>query len=263
MLSPSPMPATGTLDLRPLSPVLGRDVIGLSLLEADDQAVEAVRSAVREHGLLRFRDQGLSPEGLLAVTERFGEAERFSHERAYPERPEVCIVSSDPRQAAAQPVYWHSDGAQQPEPPTLSLFYAVRTLGIGGETLFTDARDAYDSLPDDLRTSIEGRSARMRNGFEQPLVRVHEPTGRRAIYADFGQTVGIGGLEREEAKRLFAALRAHVSRPETTYALGWEPGDLAMWDNAAVLHSATRLPPNGGKRLMWRTTVRGEPAVAS
>jgi taurine dioxygenase len=257
------MRPTGTIDLQPLSPVLGAQARGARLLEADDSTVEAVRSAVREHGLVFFRDQGLSPEGLLEVTCRFGEAERFSHERAYPERPEVCIVTSDPRQAHAQPVYWHSDGAQQPEPPTLSLFYAVKTPGHGGETLFTDARDAYDSLPGGLRERIEGRRAVMRNGFAQPLVRLHEATGRRAIYADFGQTVSIEGLERDEARELFAALRSHVARPEATYALRWEPGDLAIWDNAAVLHSATRPPATGGKRLMWRTTVRGDAATAA
>jgi taurine dioxygenase len=263
MLSPARMPATGAIEFRPLSPVLGVEAPGTRLLGADYPAIEAVRSAVREHGLVFFRSQDLSPEGLLEVTNRFGEAERFSHERAYPERPEVCIVTSDPRQAHAQPVYWHSDGAQQPEPPTLSLFYAVRTPGHGGETLFTDARDCYDSLPADLRERIEGRKATMRNGFAQPLVRLHEATGRRAIYADFGQTVSIEGLGRDEARDLFAALRAHVARPEATLALGWEPGDLAIWDNAAVLHSATRPPATGGKRLMWRTTVRGEAATAA
>jgi taurine dioxygenase len=257
------MRATGAIDLQPLSPVLGAQAPGARLLGADDSTIEVVRSAVRERGLVFFRDQGLSPEGLLEVTSRFGEAERFSHERAYPDRPEVCIVTSDPRQAHAQPVYWHSDGAQQPEPPTLSLFYAVKTPGHGGETLFTDAREAYDSLPGELRERIEGRRAVMRNGYAQPLVRLHEATGRRAIYADFGQTVGIEGLERDEARELFVALRSHVARPEATCALEWEPGDLAIWDNAAVLHSATRPPATGGKRLMWRTTVRGEAATAA
>jgi taurine dioxygenase len=263
MLSPARMRATGTIEFPPLSTVVGAQSPGLRLVDADDSTIDAVRATVHERGLVFFRDQGLSPEGLLEVTRRFGEAERFSHERAFPERPEVCIVTSDPRQAHAQPVYWHSDGAQQPEPPTLSLFYAVKTPGHGGETLFTDARDAFDSLAGDLRERIEGRRATMRNGFAQPLVRLHEPTARRAIYADFGQTVGIEGLERDEARNLFAALRAHVARPEATLALGWEPGDLAIWDNAAVLHSATRPPADGGKRLMWRTTVRGEAATAA
>src|SRR5207244_471521 len=82
-LSASYMRRTGTIDLQPLSPVLGAQAPGARLLDADDSTVEAVRSAVRESGLVFFRDQGLSPEGLLEVTCRFGEAERFSHERAY------------------------------------------------------------------------------------------------------------------------------------------------------------------------------------
>jgi taurine dioxygenase len=242
---------------------LGMEVGGVTLLNADDATFQAVRAALDEHAVLLLREQALAPEELVEVTSRFGEPERFSHERAYPERPEVCIITSDARQAAAQPIYWHSDGAQQPEPPTTTLFYAVRTLPVGGETLFTDARDAYDTLPDELREKIEGRTAVMRNGVEQPLVRLHEASGRPAVYADFGQTVGIAGYDRAEAKEVFAALRAHVSRPETTYAHDWRPGDLVVWDNVAVVHSATRPPPSEDRRIMWRTTVRGEPAVAA
>jgi taurine dioxygenase len=255
------MRATASLDLQPLSPALGARVAGLRLLDADDETIEAVRAAATDRGLLLFPDQDLSREDMYAVTRRFGEPERFSHDRAWPDRPEVCIVSSDPRQDGAHPVYWHSDGAQQPEPPTLSLFYAVETPGSGGQTLFTDARAAYDSLPEELRLRIDGRSAMLRNGLAQPLVRLHPDTGRRSIYADFGQTVGIAGLERDEAVEIFEALRAHISRPEQTCPVDWQPGDLAIWDNGAVLHSATKPPATGGKRTMWRTTVRGGPVV--
>ncbi|MBV9001335.1 MAG: TauD/TfdA family dioxygenase, partial [Solirubrobacterales bacterium] len=195
------------------------------------------------------------------LTRRFGEPERFGPTRATPEYPEVCIVTNDARAAAVQAVYWHMDGAQQPEPPGLSLFYAVRTLTEGGETLFVDARRAYESLPAEVRRGIEGRSAVMRNGHVQPLVRVHPRTRRRAVQADFGVTLEIEGLERDEARVLFGALREHVDGHESVYAHKWSLGDLTIWDNAAVLHSATPPPPTDELRLMWRTSTRGQPVI--
>jgi taurine dioxygenase len=257
------MPPVDAFDLHPLSPTVGAALAGVQLVDSEHGGTDAVRSALDRHGLLLAREQELTPERLIELTRRFGEPERFPELRALAEYPEVCIVTNNPRQAPAQPVYWHSDGAQQPEPPSVTLLYAVRTTDSGGETLFTDAREAYESLPDPLRERLEGRRAVLPSGLEQPLVRVHPRTGRRALYADFGRTAGITGLDRDDAKPLLKALRDHVGRPGTTYAHKWTPGDLAIWDNAAILHSATKPPPPDQLRLMWRTTVRGEAAVGA
>ena len=254
--------ARQTLELRPLSPTVGVELALADLFDLDSATVEALLAALDQYALLLFRGQHLSPEQLIAITRRFGVAERFPEARATNEFPEVCIVTNDPRQAPAQPVYWHTDGAQQPQPPSLSLFYAVRTPSSGGETLFADARDAYDSLPAKLRQRIEGRRAILPSGLEQPLVRVHPRTGRRAIYADFGRTVGITGLDRDDARTVLRALRDHVARPGAVYTHSWAPGELALWDNAALLHSATSPDATDGHRVMWRTSVRGDSVIS-
>jgi taurine dioxygenase len=256
------MPAAA-LDLRRLSPVLGAELAEVQLLDSDEAVIGAVWSALDRHALLLVREQRLSPEDLIALTRRFGEPEQFPESRAVRELPEVCIVTNDLRAAPNQPVYWHTDGALQPEPASLSLFYAVRTPSSGGETLFADAREAYDSLPGGLRERIEGRRTVLPSGLEQPLVRRHPRTGRRALYADFGRTVGITGLDRDAARTLLKDLRAHVARPAATYAHKWTLGDLAIWDNASILHSATKPPPADELRIMWRTSVRGGAVVAA
>lgn len=263
MLPLAAMSTAEALDLQPLSTVLGAELADLQLLDCDDTAIEAFRSALDRHAFVLVREQRLSPEGLTALARRFGEPERFPELRATAEFPEVCIVTNDERQAPAQPVYWHTDGAQQPEPPTLTLFYAVRTHSAGGDTLFADASEAYESLPGGLRERIEGRRAILPSGLEQPLVRLHPRTGRPALYADFGRTVGIAGLDRDDARALLGALRDHVARPGAVYTHKWRPGDLAIWDNAAVLHKPTNPPPTDELRLMWRTTIRGDAVIAA
>jgi len=250
--------------VRPLGDVLGGEVVGGRLpVDLDSAGAEAIRAALDRHGLLLFRDQQLTPSELVDLTHRFGEPERFPESRAVKKRPEVCIVTNDPRQAPAQPVYWHTDGVQQPEPPSLSFFYAVRAPVSGGETLFADARTAYEELPEALRSAIRGRRAVLPSGLEQPLVRRHPRTGRLAVYVDFGRTVGITGLTRDRAAALLRDLRAGVARPEIVYSHRWAPGELAIWDNASVLHSATSPQSAEGLRIMWRTTVRGGPVIAA
>jgi taurine dioxygenase len=50
-------------------------------------------------------------------------------------------------------------------------------------------------------------------------------------------------------------------KPEFIYTHSWEPGDLLMWDNAAVQHKATFDYDLPLRRLMYRTTVRGSAPV--
>ena len=51
-----------------------------------------------------------------------------------------------------------------------------------------------------------------------------------------------------------------LSRLEDRYRLtyAWQAGDVVVWDNAAVMHSATTLDaPPVGHRTLWRTIISG------
>ena len=48
---------------------------------------------------------------------------------------------------------------------------------------------------------------------------------------------------------------AHASRPEFTYRHHWEPGDLVLWDNRAVMHYAIR--DYDEQRIMHRIVIKG------
>ena len=42
----------------------------------------------------------------------------------------------------------------------------------------------------------------------------------------------------------------------------WTPGDLVVWDNRCLVHAATWFDADKEARVMWRTTVSGNPAAA-
>ena len=62
------------LELKPSSAALGVEVRGVELSVAlDSEIADRLRAAFVEHVVLVFRDQSLTPEGLLAFTRQFGE----------------------------------------------------------------------------------------------------------------------------------------------------------------------------------------------
>ena len=187
---------------------------------------------------------------------------------------------------------WHTDQSFRRPPPDMSLFYAVIACPKGqGQTLFADGVGAYESLPSALKERIEdlegmhvypfwGRSEEeVRAGVtprplapheqpqHQPVVREHPVTGKRALYlCESGQMDWIvgpfAGMERGpdgEGAALLYELMSHYTQPRLTYAHEWKNGDLIAYDNRCLAHCATWFDADRHERLMWRTTVWGNP----
>src|SRR5437763_788366 len=93
-----------------------------------------------------------------------------------------------------------------------------------------------------------------------PVVRKHPVTGRKALYAVSGSSYGIVGMPQDEAVALLDELAALATRSEYIYRLSYRVGDLVLWDNASLLHSATLTDPDD-PRTLWRITVK-EPSAA-
>jgi taurine dioxygenase len=189
---------------------------------------------------------------------------------------------------------WHTDQSYRRPPPDISLFLAVQPAPQGqGQTLFVDGTAAYEALPSDLKARadrldgihvsmsagrsrfdvLEGKTPRPLGPHEQPqrqpLVRVHPVTGKRALYmCEYGQMDWlegpIAGLQPGpdgEGAGLLEALMTHATRREFIYIHEWSAGDLIVWDNRCLIHAATWFDADHVQRLMWRTTVSGNPGA--
>ena len=64
------------------------------------------------------------------------------------------------------------------------------------------------------------------------------------------------GPGREGAKLVYE-LMIHIT--QYTYTHDWDPGDLIIYDNRNLLHAPTWYEAEKYTRVMWRTTVRGNP----
>ena len=145
-----------------------------------------------------------------------------------------------------------------------------------GDTAFANAAVAWDTLPASMQRKIAGlkgvfdfrgrkRSTLISAGdiaqyppVQHPITRTHWFTGRKSLYVARDDCTGIVGMDSAEGIALIEALADHIVRPEHIYQHRWRKGDLVIWDNCTVQHRAVVDYDLPQRRLMWRTTVKGD-----
>ena len=87
------------------------------------------------------------------------------------------------------------------------------------------------------------------------VARKHPVTRRTALYAVSGSSFGIEGMPEDEAVDLLDELKHHATQEKYQLRLKYGVGDVVIWDNASLLHSATLIDPND-PRTLWRITIK-------
>ena len=82
-------------------------------------------------------------------------------------------------------------------------------------------------------------------------------TGRTALYSVSGSSFRIEGVPDGEAVTLLDELKRHATQEKYQLRLKYGVGDLVIWDNASLLHSATLTDPQD-PRTLWRITTKEE-----
>jgi taurine dioxygenase len=269
---------------------MGAEITGVDLSRPlSDRIFGEARDALHRFHVLIFRSQSLNPGSFLAFANSFGTPEphlldQFHH----PEYTDILVLSNvkkdgKPIGLADGGTYWHTDYSYLQIPARATLLYSVQVPKVGGDTLFADQEQAYDDLPEAMKNRIDGlitlnvygnrddpdqasRTSAFAPTLEQkekrgamlirhPLVRRHPYTGRKALYAVSGTSFAIEGMPDDEGLGLLRELAAHSTRPKYQYRVRYGVGDVVVWDNASVLHSATLTDPQDG-RTLFRITVK-------
>jgi taurine dioxygenase len=270
---------------------------GLETFDADitqpmsDDAFAEIERAFYAGQVLVLRGQSLEPAQFVAFARRLGPPQphvidQFHH----PEDPNILILSNvkkDGKPTGLQDAgsYFHTDYSYLQVPARATTLYSIVVPKKGGDTLFANQQAAYDDLSDAMKRRIEplyaihhygnrhdtdeaSRTAASPLTDEQkakmPLIthriaRPHPVTGRKSLYAVNGSSFGIVGMPDDEALDLLDELAAHSTQPKYRYSLKYGVGDVVVWDNASLLHSATLTDPDD-PRTLWRITVL-EPAA--
>jgi taurine dioxygenase len=275
------------LQTKPLSPGFGLETSAVDISRPlADGEFAALEQALFRGQVLVLRGQCPTPERYVTFARRFGPPEphvidQFHH----PDDSNILILSN--RTRGGQPVgladagtYFHTDYSYLQMPARATMLYSIEVPKSGGNTLFANQYAAYDDLPDAMKRRIDGLVGIHHYGnrkiadeisrvaaspltaaqkakmplITHRLVRPHPVTGRKALYAVSGSSYGIVGMPEDEAVALLDELAAHATQSKYVYSLAYRVGDIVIWDNASLLHSAT-LVAGDDPRTLWRITI--------
>jgi taurine dioxygenase len=254
-----------------------------------DAAFRDLERAFYARQILVLRGQRITAAQFLAFARRIGPPQphvidQFHH----PEDPNILILSNVKKNGKPTGLqdagsYFHTDYSYLQTPARATTLYSRVVPRVGGDTLFANQQAAYDDLPAAMQRRIEPLVAihhyGNRNDLDEasrtvasvlndeqkarmPVIthrvaRAHPVTGRKALYAVSGSSFGIVGVPDDEARDLLDELAAHSTQPKYQLRVRYGVGDIVVWDNASLLHSATLIDPNDA-RTLWRITMLEE-----
>ena len=274
---------------------LGSELCGVDLskpLSEHDRL--AIGEALDRHLVVVARDQRLSDPQLLAFSANFGEldppgpnpyGEPFNKE--FPEINVISNVIENGRpigNLGAGEAVWHADMTYVDVPPKAAVLHALEIPPEGGgNTYFADMYAAYEAMPRELKSAVEGKrlvhdasrnsAGLLRKGYSEvrdvretvgathPIVRTDPLKRRRGLFLGQRPNSYIVGLQVAESEALLDAIWAHATQVRFTMCHEWRVGDLLMWNNPAVLHRRDSFDANA-RRVMHRTQIKGVEQIA-
>ena len=276
---------TGTIDIRPLSDVVGAIVEGVDLTcPLDDTTADLLRDTFSRNSILCIRGQQLAASDQIRFGDLFGPVDsgfrvRSGYGGQETRNRGVMLVSNIRKNG--EPIgslpdgemQFHSDGAHRDIPYAATTLYAIKLPSVGGDTLFANLAMAYDALDDDTKNRIDELQVRNLYGYDDTfreetteetepntsaathnLVKTHPVTGRKSLYLSRLMTRHVVGMDRGESNDLLNMLFDHAERTEFVYAHKWLMNDLLIWDNRCLNHARTDFP-GSEERLLRRLTI--------
>ena len=265
-----------------LGAFLGAKITGVDLRQPlGAAAVDALRRAHAEHGVLVFPGQQISSEDLLRFGRCFGELSVHPFSTSAAETPELIVYDNKEGNPPLSTNIWHTDETFRECPPMGTILCSKIIPETGGDTEFANMGAVYESLSDRMQSYISGLQAvhdlgpfrtlfedsdegrRQLRNFEDvypavthPVVRLHPVTGLKVIFVNPQFTLYIKGMEDDESRTLLDYLYRRILIHEYHYRHHWQPDTVVFWDNCLVQHSALHdYYPQ--RRKMERVTIAG------
>ncbi len=271
----------------PLSDVLGARIEGLDLSQPLDAGQSQwLADALHRHGFVVLKNQSLTAAQMVGFARQWGRPsphviDTFHH----PEDANILMLSNvykdgQPTGLVDAGTYFHTDYSYLDDVARCTILHAQDVPPAPNGTTFANQAKAYADLPlgmkakikdlvvrhhygnrDDLdqqsrtvASVLNAEQAKRVNWVHHPLVKPHPFTGRPALYAVSGSSFGIEGMPDNEALDLLRELAAHATQEKYCYTNNYENGDVIVWDNALLLHSAPLIDLTR-PRTLWRVTV--------
>ena len=280
-----------------LQPYFVAEVSHVDLREAHDaETLAEIRAGMDEYAVLVFRGQRFTDAEQVAFAQRLDGAlhtktgsrvlvksrlgdEALGDISNLDENGEIMKSSDRRRMYGLGNRLWHTDASFQDPPGRYSMLFARIVPPVPADTEFADMRAAYDALPAEMKTRVDGLTvhhsiahSRQTLGFEfsaeehealkgavHPLVRTIPRSGRKSLYVA-SHASRIVEWPVPEGRLLLHELIEHATQREFVYRHSWRVGDLVIWDNRCTMHRARPYDDTKHRRELRRVTTLDLPA---
>jgi taurine dioxygenase len=263
-------------EVKPSGEILGARIDGVDLSrELNEDVFNLILETLGKYGVVCFPRQDLDAPGLKRFAGRFGELEiNVANSYQEPGHPEVMILSNmvedgKPLGIADAGQDWHTDMSYSKTIAFANVLYGIKIPRRNGQPLgcteFANMHAAYEDLPEDVKQTLEGKTAthdfnkfwemmRREKGstrppltpeqrakkppVSHPVVLLHPITGKKVLYANPGYTVKINEMPDAESEEMLDYLFKHQLDPKYRYKHLWNENDVLMWENIGTLHNA-------------------------
>ncbi|MGX1507886.1 UNVERIFIED_CONTAM: taurine dioxygenase [Streptomyces graminofaciens] len=264
----------GSIKVEPLTCTLGAEIAGVSLADAarDDDLFTEIKGLLLRYKVLFLRDQDISRAEHVAFARRFGRLEDHPVAGSDPDHPGLVRIYKDLDSPAEHyENALHTDGTWRENPSMGAVLRCVESPPVGGDTIWVDMAEAYNRLPEHIRTQIEDLRARhsieapfgavlpeekrraLKAQFpdaEHPVVRTHPETGEKILFVNAFTThfvnyhtprnVRFGQDYAPGAGLLLNYLISQAAVPEYQVRFRWRKNSVAIWDNRSTQHYAVQ-----------------------
>lgn len=280
--------------VEPTGATLGATIHGVDISQPiDDGTFARILNALGDYGVLRFPGQKLELADFKRFSERFGDIQGagvFQPDSRNP-YPEIGVLSNIKQDGtfiglpdAGQD--WHTDMSYRDTMGFVNVLYGLtiprRDGAALGGTEFANMHAAYDALPADIKTRLDGMTVthdfekfwehmrqhkasgrppmtdeqrRRRPPVVHPLFLTHPITGRKVLYCNEGYAIRINELPEAESDAMLNYLFRFQLEDRFRYTHRWTENDVLLWDNLGTVHRAIADYAPDEPRLMRRCQV--------
>ncbi len=230
--------------------------------ELSGNVVSKLHELFLDRMVLIFRDQLINRDQHKRFAGYFGDLHVHPSKRNGMSEtdPEVFIIDTPADAKRSNGETWHSDVSCEDNPPLASLLYVSKVPeNGGGDTLFVNMYEAYQSLSDDLKAYLGKQKAlhdgekdlrqygiRLREGqyypsASHPVIVCHPETKTPVLFVNESFTSHIEGVAPWESNMILDGLYDHIASNQAMQCrVRWSANTLVMWDNRCVQHQAIR-----------------------
>src|SRR5210317_680059 len=253
--------------------------IDADILSSSPAAIEEMKIALDEYGVIFFRKQNLDSSSYVKFAKQFGTCADYPMLKGLDGFPEITVVEKKPDEQIMFGEGWHTDSTYTNKPPRFTMLYSIKTPEKGkGNTLFASKYRSYETLDNEMKEKLKNLKAvfsadgpiskTRKNRVDEkgtgidpkslsaihPIIKENERNKKKSLYLSPGHAIKICDLDEQESKNLMQQLIDHQTKDDFIYGFEWEPNCLALWSNYAVLHN----PVNdfNAHRVMHRITIQ-------